>query len=45
MIIWIDAQLSPAIARWVRKEFQIDAVAVRDIGLRDAKDQEIFAAA
>ena len=45
MTIWIDAQLSPAIATWIRQKFSIDAVALRDIGLRDAADEEIFMAA
>lgn len=45
MIIWLDAHLSPAIASWMSLEFSVSAVAVRDLGLRDAKDQEIFAAA
>jgi len=42
MKIWIDAQLSPQIASWITSEFEIDAVAVRDIGLRDADDNQIF---
>lgn len=45
MIIWIDAQLPPAIAIWIQANFPIEAVAVRDLGLRDAEDAEIFAAA
>lgn len=45
MIIWIDAQLSPSIAAWIREEFQVEAVAVRDLGLRDASDLAIFTAA
>jgi|SRR5690349_9881543 len=45
MTIWIDAQMSPAIAAWVSTTFSVTAVAVRDVGLRDAKDQEIFQAA
>ncbi len=45
MIIWIDAQLSPALARWIRETFQIEAHAVRDLGLRNAKDPVIFKAA
>ncbi|MBI3248970.1 MAG: DUF5615 family PIN-like protein [Deltaproteobacteria bacterium] len=45
MIIWIDAQLSPALARWIRETFRIEAQAVRDVGLRNAKDQVIFKAA
>ena len=45
MILWIDAQLSPALAAWVSKEFSIQAVPLRDVGLRDATDREIFMAA
>ena len=45
MIIWIDAQFSPAIATWLRNTFSVDAVAVRDLKLRQAKDKEIFDAA
>ena len=45
MIIWLDAHLSPAIASWLSLEFSVSAIAVRDVGLRDAKDQEIFTAA
>ncbi len=45
MIIWIDAHLSPAIAAWITSTFGITAVALRDLGLRDAEDPEIFEAA
>jgi predicted nuclease of predicted toxin-antitoxin system len=45
MIIWLDAQLSPAIASWLTREFSVSAIAVRDLDLRDARDQEIFYAA
>jgi predicted nuclease of predicted toxin-antitoxin system len=45
VIIWIDAQLSPALARWIRETFHIEAQAVRDLGLRNAKDPVIFKAA
>ena len=44
-IIWIDAQFSPTIAIWMQKNFPVTAVALRDIGLRDAEDEEIFSAA
>jgi len=43
--IWIDAQLSPAIATWITNTFGVTAVALRDLGLRDAEDLEIFEAA
>lgn len=43
--IWIDAHLSPAIATWITNTFEITAIALRDLGLRDAEDPEIFEAA
>ncbi len=45
MTIWVDAQFSPAIATWMKESFSVDAAALRDIGLRDAEDEDIFAAA
>ncbi len=45
MTIWIDAHLSPAIAVWITSTFDITASALRDVGLRDAEDAEIFEAA
>jgi predicted nuclease of predicted toxin-antitoxin system len=45
VIVWIDAHLPAALAPWLRDNFQLDAQAVRDLGLRDAKDQVIFKAA
>lgn len=45
MTIWIDAQMSPAIAAWISSNFAVNAVAIRDLGLRDAEDKEIFEAA
>lgn len=45
MMIWIDAQRSPSLAGWIADTFGVQASAVRDLGLRDAKDIEIFRAA
>jgi predicted nuclease of predicted toxin-antitoxin system len=45
MKIWIDAQLPPTLASWVNDNFDIEAVALRELGLRDGKDIEIFEAA
>ena len=45
MTIWIDAQFSPAIAAWIQSTLGVNAIALRDLGLRDAEDEEIFAAA
>lgn len=41
-MIWLDAHLSPRVARWIREELGHDAEALREIGLRDAEDQDIF---
>ena len=45
MTIWLDAQLSPLLAAWLNWKFAVQAIAVRDLGLRDAEDEEIFRAA
>ncbi len=45
MRIWVDAQMSPAIATWISGNYAVSAVAIRDLGLREAKDKEIFEAA
>jgi len=44
MKIWVDAQMSPAIAVWISSNYPVSAVAIRDLGLRDAEDKEIFEA-
>ena len=45
MTIWVDAQMSPAIATWITSNYAVRAIAIRDLGLRDAEDKEIFEAA
>jgi predicted nuclease of predicted toxin-antitoxin system len=46
MKLWLDAQLPPLLASWINaQEWGIQAVAVRDVGLRDASDPDIFRAA
>ena len=42
MKIWVDAQLSPVIAQWLSSTYGVEAAAVRDLGLRDARDRDIF---
>jgi predicted nuclease of predicted toxin-antitoxin system len=42
VIIWVDAQLSPAIAAWLTSTFGVQSGAVRDLGLREAADRYIF---
>lgn len=46
MTLWIDAHLLPLIAAWLTWTFaDVQAVPLRDLGLRDAEDEEIFRAA
>lgn len=45
MILWLDAQLSPRLARWLNATFAVVASPVRDLGLRDAADHAIYQAA
>ncbi|NUL82546.1 MAG: DUF5615 family PIN-like protein [Armatimonadetes bacterium] len=45
MTFWVDAHLSPHIARWLVDTFEVEAAPVRDLNLRDAEDVEIFEAA
>ena len=44
-MIWLDAHLSPRVARWIGENLGHDAIAIRDEGLRDAEDETIFLAA
>jgi len=45
MIFWLDAQLPPALANWMNQQLALEAKALKDLGLRDAKDRDIFVAA
>ncbi len=42
MIFWVDAQLPPGLATWLTEQYGVQAVALRDLGLRDSEDAEIF---
>ena len=42
MILWIDAQLSPALAPWITQQFGIEAYSAKWLGYRDATDPVIF---
>jgi predicted nuclease of predicted toxin-antitoxin system len=41
----VDAQLPPALAQWLRESFGVNAFSLRELGLRDADDIEIYNAA
>ena len=45
MTIWVDAHISPGVAAWINENFPYEAHSLRGMGLRDAKDAEIFEAA
>ena len=45
MTLWLDAHLSPRIARWVTERFRITAKPLRDLGLREAEDPDLWTAA
>jgi|GEM_PF-3421505 len=42
METWLDAQLPPSLALWLTVEMNHVSYALRDLGLRDATDIEIF---
>lgn len=45
MTLWLDNQLPPALAGWIREALAIDCPSVRDLNLQRASDPEIFTAA
>lgn len=45
MKFWIDAQLPPGLAHWLGEALDVEAAALRDLGLLFAKDAAIFEAA
>lgn len=44
-MLWLDAHLSPALARWINDSLGFEACSLRALGLREAPDEEIFFAA
>jgi predicted nuclease of predicted toxin-antitoxin system len=42
MTVWLDAHLSPGIARWMSDTFDVTAWLLRELGLRGAEDERIF---
>lgn len=44
-MIWLDAQLSPHLAPWIKANFAMNCKHVRELDLREADDLDIFFAA
>ena len=42
MTVWIDAQLSPALASWLADQFGVEAYSLKDLNLVHASDTQIF---
>jgi predicted nuclease of predicted toxin-antitoxin system len=40
-MIWVEAHISPAVAKWVSAELGHPACSIRALGLRNAKDKDI----
>ena len=45
MMVWLDAQLSPGLAIWLKNRFELEVRHVAELGLVHASDPEIFRAA
>ncbi len=45
MILWLDNQLPPALAPWIRATCDVECVPIRDLDLHRASDIDIFLAA
>jgi predicted nuclease of predicted toxin-antitoxin system len=43
--LWLDNQLPPALAAWMRATLSVDTIPIRDLNLHRASDHEIFMAA
>jgi len=40
--LWLNAHLSPKLASWISQKFDVNCIAVRDLGLQEASDKDIF---
>lgn len=45
MKVWIDAQLSPALAQWIKNTFNVEAFSFQWLQFQETKDRDIFLAA
>lgn len=44
-MIWLDAHLSPRLAKFITQQLGRDAIAVRDLNLHHASDADVYSAA
>jgi predicted nuclease of predicted toxin-antitoxin system len=44
VIVWVDEQLSHALAPWITAQFSVEAHSVDELGFAQADDREIFQA-
>ena len=42
MKVWLDAQLSPVLANWMRATFDLTVFPMRDLGMLTGSDEQIF---
>ena len=45
LIFWFDAHISPAVAKWMIELYKVKAASLRQLGLRNADDADIFKSA
>jgi predicted nuclease of predicted toxin-antitoxin system len=45
VILWLDAQLPPQLASWLSERYGVQALGLRELGMRDASDRAIYSAA
>ena len=45
MKFWLNANLSPQLARWIGANFECECKTIKELGLRDVADSVLFAAA
>lgn len=45
MILWLDNQLPPALASWMRAALDVECTPIRDLKLQRAPDVDVFLAA
>ncbi len=42
LLVWVDAQLPPALARWIFEPAKVEALHISDVDLLTAEDRVIY---